>query len=349
MTFVGPAYDDPAFDDSPIDPDLVAAGAWDVPRYGSGDTLGSYNEVTPEARARAWASIDPSRPVATYSLGETLTNGYPAWGTRAYHQHLVVSGYTPPPGYTGEVLRPEPFSRSRMVSFEERVTATYNMASKINGLLHVACANVAYGGRRVPELVASHGVTDLGVDTWGPPLLTRGFVVDVLALKVAQGATDALDDDGAGTAILRGDYRITMDDLAASIERQQLPAFEPGDAVLLRTGWVRTARTDGDRYLAVSPGPHLRETRWLAAHRLSIIGIDAWHFGVTDRAYTAGYVGSCHIELSVHHGIRFGEGLWLEDVAAAGVDRFVLCHNPLNAVGAVSSSSPITAIANPSA
>jgi hypothetical protein len=48
----------------------------------------------------------------------------------------------------------------------------------------------------------------------------------------------------------------------------------------------------------------------------------------------------------VRYGIRAGEGLRLEDIGEANVDRFVFCHAPLLADGATASSSPAMAIAN---
>ena len=49
----------------------------------------------------------------------------------------------------------------------------------------------------------------------------------------------------------------------------------------------------------------------------------------------------------VQFGIRVGESLNLEALAEAGAHEFVLCHNPLPAIGAVSSSAPPMAIIPP--
>ena len=66
-------------DDALPDRAAIAAGSWDEGPYGRGDTLGTYREVTPEKSARALALLDPGRPVATFTLGETLFSGYPGW------------------------------------------------------------------------------------------------------------------------------------------------------------------------------------------------------------------------------------------------------------------------------
>jgi kynurenine formamidase len=334
-----------ADDDGLPDLDDVAAGAWDDGPYGRGDSLGSYREVTPEKSARALAALDLSRPVRTFTLATTFFPGYPGWGGRSYLQSLVVSGTDPGPGFPGEVLSDRPRGPNAMTSFEERVELTWNIGSKINGLAHAGLGPVVYGGRRQRDLVAPHGVRALDTTTWGRPLLTRGLLVDVLAAKLDAGGAD-VDTAPDGRPVLRGNYRITLEDLTDAIARQDLPALEPGDAVFLRTGWSALVRTDPARFLRGSPGVWLRETRWLAATRPALVGTDSWCWGCNDRATIGGAHGACHQELLVRHGIRIGEGLTFEELADAGVDRFVLCHNPVRADGAVSTIAPATAIAN---
>lgn len=348
-----PGADDPAVaaffaaitvDDEPVDAGAVEAGAWSPGPYGAGDRLGTYREVTPARRAAALALIDPTRPVGTFHLGETLAEGYPAFGDRAFRQRLVVSGADPGPAFAGVRHRARPFGRNRMTSLEERVELTFNMGSKINGLHHCGVGRVFYGGRTLDDLVATHGSTDLDTPTWGPPLVTRGLLIDVLALRLASGGP--VDHAPDGAPLLPDNARITLDELLAAVARQGLPPLQPGDAVLVRTGWRNLLRTDPERYLRAAPGPFLAETRWLARHRPALVGSDTWCWSTLDPAVTRGQASPCHQELLVRCGIRLGEGLCLEELAAAGVDRFVFCHAPLRAQGAVSSNAPALAIAN---
>ena len=83
------------FDDAMFDVAAVENGAWAPGPYGPADRLGTYNEVTPQRSAAALGLLDLTRPVATFNLGETVFNGFPAFGNRPYDQHLVVSGYSP--------------------------------------------------------------------------------------------------------------------------------------------------------------------------------------------------------------------------------------------------------------
>lgn len=89
------------YDDSKFDVEAVVAGAWAPSRYGHDDVLGTYNEVTDEKRADALAMLDLTRPIRTYSMGDGIWPGYPAFADRQFAQTLVVAGYDPGEGFGG--------------------------------------------------------------------------------------------------------------------------------------------------------------------------------------------------------------------------------------------------------
>ena len=329
-------------DDEMYDIDAVAKGAWVPGPYGAGDQLGTYNEVTPEKRAAAWSILEGATRVQTINLGDVLFNGYPGFGDRDYQQQLVIAGYAPPEGYGGISKGTDPMGATRLSFHEERVQTTYNIASKVNGLLHCGVEDLFYNGFRGRDIARDHGTSDLDVVSWGPPLVTRGFLIDVVGLKAESGENVF---EVNGRASLEGNYRITLEDLEAACARQGLPAFEPGDAIMIRTGWNNLVRSDPEQFLSGAPGPWLRETRWLASHRPALLGIDCWVWGTLDPEATKGFYNACHQELNMRFGIRFGEGFQFEELADSGADRFVLTHTPLRAEGATSSSVPALAIA----
>lgn len=328
--------------DDPFDAAAVEAGAWAPGPYGAGDALGTYNEVTAEKRAAALAMLDLASGVRTFSLGETLHDDFPGFGGRTYQQVLAVRGFE---ATNAEVLHPKPRGDSRLSALEERVTFTYNIGAKINGLDHCGVGRMGYGGRDLAELTEAGG-RELDTTTWGPPLLTRGLLIDVLALKCEQADDAALSTMPDGAPVLRDNYRITVEDIEAAVDRQGLPEFEPGDVLLLYTGWQRLVREDPERYMSANPGPWLRESRWLAQFRPAVLGADTWCFESLDLELCRRLAIPCHQELMVRFGIRVAEGLRLEELVGAGIDRFVFCHAPLLATGAVSSNAPPFAIAN---
>ena len=332
-------------DDEPFDAAAVEAGAWPPP-YGPGDVLGTYREVTPERRARALVRLAArGADVRPVSLGETFFPGYPAFGTRRYAQQLHGSGFAPPAGV--EVARTTPWGPNRLTSLEERVSFSFNMGAKVNGLGHCGVGDLLYGGRSLAAHMGD-GARELDTTTFGPPLVTRGVLFDLVEHYTATGRADALSSAPDGSPVVRDHFRITVEDLEACAARAGLPALEPGDAVLVRTGWRRLLRTDPARYLSGNPGVYLRETRWLAQFRPALVAADTWCFETTDPAVTGRQRMPCHQELLVRFGIRLGEAFALDDLAGAlaatGRTEFVLCHTPLEAEGAISSNAPALAL-----
>lgn len=336
------------FDDTMFDVAAVLAGAWSPGPYGPEDQRGTFNEVTPEKTARALALLRPGEPVQTFSLAEVLAEGFPAWGDRAYQQRLVVAGYRPPEGFGGVLTDPEPQGPTRMSVHEERVSLTYNMGTKINGLHHVGVGDVFYNGFRGPEIAATWGTTRLGVETTGP-IATRGVLVDVVGWALATDRSDDYRLTPSGRPYLRSRYRITVEDIEAVLAWEGVDEpIGPGDAVLFRTGWRELITLDPGRYLgAVPPGPYLRECRYLAARRPALVASDTWCFETVDPRVVHGATMACHQELSTRFGIRVGEAVPSDALADMGAYEFVFCLSPTSALGAVSSNTPPLALAQP--
>lgn len=336
---------EPELTDELYDVDAVEAGAWVPGPYGPDDERGSFNEVSPDKTRRALGLLDLTRPVRTYSLGEELFDGYPTWGDRSYEQRLVVMGYQPGPGFEGEVADPLPQGPGRNAVHEERISTTYSLGTKVNGLHHVGLGGRFYNGFRGVDIARTWGTTRLGNETMGP-IVTRGVLVDVLGLKCATG--DDVRTSKSGAPYLRNNYRVTVDDIEASLERDGVDAIEPGDAVLIRTGWRVLIRDDPHDYLEGGPpGPYLRECRWLARHRPALVGSDTWVFEVIDPELSRGYLVPCHVELFMRFGIRIAESVRTDDLAADGVHEFVFCFNPQPALGATAANAPPLALGQP--
>ena len=318
-------------DDELFDPRAVEAGAWWPGPYGAGDALGTYHEVGPEKYAAALAMLDLTRPLRVFDLGYRLYPGFPGYPGRDYEVHLDA-GTVP--------IRP-----NRLTHLQEQARLSFNLGAKINGLHHAGVGDAYYGGRRLPDIVAADGVGELDTPTWGPPLLTRGFLLDVVADKVAQGDESALSATADGRPTLRDHYRITVEDLESAIEAQGLPPFSPGDAIMIFTGSSRHG-FHGPGMPRENPGIWLRECRWLARFVPALVGSDTMVFGTDDRQTVGGANAAPHQEMFVRFGIRLGETINLDELATAGVDRFAFCHNPFRGDGVVSSNTPAMAIGN---
>ncbi len=340
------AYD-VELDDEPFDVDAVENGAWFPGPYGPDDQRGTFNEVTPEKTARGLAMLDLTKPVRTYNLSETLHADFPGLFGRNYEQTLSILGYEPPDGYGGICVSSEPIGPWRVSTMEERVSMTYNMGTKINGLHHVGLNGIFYNGFRGKDIARDWGTTKLGNETTGP-IVTRGVLIDVVGHKRATGQDADLVDPGNGKLILRDSYRITVEDIEETLAAEGVAEpIGPGDVVLFRTGWREYIELDPDKYLnGKRPGPHLRECRYLAVHRPAIIGIDIWYFGGPFEDMRGMLA---HQELPMRFGVRVGEAVPTDMLADDGVYEFVFCYNPQNARGAISGSAPPIALGQPPA
>lgn len=347
VTSGGRGGDDISFDDEPFDVASVVAGAWWPARYGADDELGTFNEVTAEKTRAALSLLDLTRPVRTYNLGETLFQGFPAPVGRTFEQRLSISGFPAPPGYEGVVKASEPAGPNLIATMEERVSFSFNMGTKVNGLHHVGIDGRFYNGFRGRDIVRTAGTTKLGMENQRP-IVTRGVVIDVLGTKLAMDQTDALIMLPNGSPCLREGYRITIDDIDDALSRQDVvDPVGPGDVVLLRTGWRELIHSDPERYLnGVLPGIGLREARYLGARRPAIIGIDTWFLRAVNFPDLHGAM-QAHQELPLRFGVRVGEAICVEELVADAVFEFVFCFNPLHAEGAISSNAPPTGLGQP--
>ena len=95
----------------------------------------------------------------------------------------------------------------------------------------------------MPTSAPRSGHRKLGVEHVGS-LMTRGVLIDVAGLK--------------GVDMLPTSYDITPDDLQQALARQKL-TLQPGDAVVIRTGWSKLMGKENQRYGTVpTPASALR-------------------------------------------------------------------------------------------
>jgi kynurenine formamidase len=365
------------FTDEMFDVDAVLDGAWDETAfYRRGDQRGTLQEVTPKKTREALRVLDRRQPVVTYNLGELMFNGFPAFPSpepRLYNQRLLLSGYDPPPGYDGIFLSPTPLGPNRISFHEDRFkvsersspyTYTYQVGTQLDSLNHIGVGPVYYGGHRGPEIAETWGTSRLGNEHAGP-IVTRGILLDVLGLKLAQGATDVLETALNGSPHLAATYRITLEDLEAAMRRARLKTIERGDVVLIRTGWNQLLEPhdpsgthepdDPDhpghpghqKYLTSEPGIYLREARWLASNRPAIVGADNWALEVAGDPVSGANVFPVHQELITHSGIRIGESIVTDRLAEDRVFEFVYIVTPQFALGATAGNTPPCALGQP--
>jgi len=115
---------------------------------------------------------------------------------------------------------------------------------------------------------------------------------------------------------------------------------EPGDAILIRTGWSKYW-TDAETFIGRRggmPGPGEKATRWLIARGATLMGSDTPGFECLP---TPGV--SVHAILLVDAGIHIIENLNLEEIAKKRASRVLFVALPLRLTGAT--GSPIRPVA----
>src|SRR5262249_59843859 len=76
-----------------------------------------------------------------------------------------------------------------------------------------------------------------------------------------------------GVDMLPDTYEITVADLQQALQRQSL-TLQPGDAVIIHTGWGKLWGKDNARYMKGCPGVGVAAAEWLAKQDPMLVGSD---------------------------------------------------------------------------
>lgn len=214
----------------------------------------------------------------------------------------------------------------------DMITTGTHVGTHIDALSHVSQNGKMFGGVDAVEAGVGGKFIELGVHTIAP-MVRRGVLLDVAAhLEVEHCA---------------GGYEITVEDLERTQDRQQV-SIEPGDVVLVRSGWGRLF-ADGGAFVGHHTGvPGVGEdgAQWLAEAGPHVVGADTIAFERLEpqRAHS---LLPAHRVLLVERGIYIIETLDLEELAARRLYEFTFVVSPLNIFGAT--GSPVRPLALASA
>jgi kynurenine formamidase len=283
--------------------------------WGADDVFGALNLLTPD-RVRAGAAC--VRKGAVFPLNLELELPSPALFGRSGPEHIVID-------HGG--------------GFHDDVLSGWNTqsSSQWDGFRHVAH----------PQYGHWNGVADEshGMQHWARRgIAGRGVLADVARWRASVGRPI---DPGAADVI-------EADDVLATLAAQRV-TVEPGDILLVRTGWIgwyRSLAAEGRNALAgrrptscgLRPGRDTARMLWdlhVAALACDNPAVEVWPPSSMDEA------GFAHLVLLPLLGLPLGE-LWdldrlADDCAADGVFTCQLTAAPLNVDGGV--GSPANAIA----
>ena len=274
-------------------------------KWGAGDQRGAANHMKAETVLRAARLI---RTGQVFELGHRLEEGMPLQNTRTFELHTK---------------RTAPLAGSnRRGSNEEIVLAEIGqVGTQFDGFAHQTIGDSLYNCFKIDDIATRNGFSKLGIENIGA-LMTRGVLLDIAALK--------------GVEMLPDTYEITVADLQQALQRQQL-TLQPGDAVLLHTGWGRLWGKENERYMRTNPGVDVAGSEWLARQDVMLIGADTAPVNVTPSP-DAKLSNPIHQIALVVNGVFLLENLRLDELAAQRAYEFALIVEPLKLVGATGST-----------
>jgi kynurenine formamidase len=241
-------------------------------------------------------------------LGQVLSGAMPFFGTRRFDVH------------TKRTLMND--GSNRRGSNEELVVGEMgHVGTQFDGFAHQTHEGSFYNCLRLDDIATRSGFTKLGIDKVGS-LITRGVLIDVAGLK--------------GVEMLGDTYEITPADLQQALERQKL-TLQPGDAVLIHTGWGTHWGTDGARYQRSSPGLGTAAAEWLAKQDPTLVGADNAAIEISPNPDKQ-LAGPVHQIFLVVNGIHLLENLRLDELAARRAHEFALIVEPLKIQGGTGST-----------
>jgi kynurenine formamidase len=210
-------------------------------RWGDEDELGALNLLTDGLRRGAAANV---------RFGRVHSLAYPLGKDESPHtagKHAVW--------HTTTITR----KRNGIGIADDVVTIHSHAGTHVDALCHYWGDDGLYNGFAQQEIV-SQGAPHLSIERV-PSIVGAAVMLDVSA-----HCPDGADAFG---------WEVTPEHISAELERAGL-TIDPGDSVLLHTGWGRKFKTDRDLYNWGEPGIGMTAARWLAQQDIVLIGADSF-------------------------------------------------------------------------
>jgi kynurenine formamidase len=248
-------------------------------RWGENDTLGALNLITPEKLVGAASLV---REGTTLSLARSVA-------------------FAPIPDQGEALLPPIHFMQlaGESVSPEGSGSAVDWAGLPLHGLYithldahsHIFWKAKMYNGQPASAVVTDRGATAGGIDNVRNGIVTRGVLLDIPRVR--------------GGEPLHGSESVNLEDVEEA-EKSQGVRVEPGDVVLVRTGYgsTRTSRKRGETD-SQQPGVGTSCLPWIFDRSPAVLGTDS----ATDPtgSHTA------RLRAPVHSVCMVAMGMWIID------------------------------------
>lgn len=291
-------------------------------RWGADDQMGTLNLITPERRRAA---------------GRLVTDGVPVTCARPISTEITADTTVQPlrfmvdSGEGRDTASPERILQRRgAAEFIGMVFHGYTI-THVDTPAHYFWQGQLYNGRSCNLVTAREGAQVESVDLLRDGVVSRGVLLDVAALE--------------GRWLNAGEG--IMPEQLEAAEAAARVRVEPGDILLVRTGYYARRLAEGPRnpMRDGSPALHVAAAPWLRERGVAMLGTDT-HNDVSPLPYP-GLGNALHIVALVAMGLWLIDNANLEEVAAACAARhrweFMLTVAPLRLAAAT--GSPVNPIA----
>ncbi len=291
-------------------------------RWGDDDQRGTLNLITPEAvKAAAQRRVTGK----VYSLSIQLSQA----SVPAVHDRPLIERYTL--SSTADIGRVPPFFDigEGVGANEDVIVMPSHIGTHMDALSHVASEFTLYNGFAGDTFTPRGGAAKLGIENTG------SFAGPAKLLDVAAHVE-------ATTGEALGVNQIIDSALLESCRAAQETTIEPGDMLLVRTGWIEHRNKHLPPEQAwMQAGIGLDAVTFIRDNNISVVGSD--NSAIEPIPFDQNKFLGVHIELLQQMGVTLIEHLWLADLAA---DR---CYDILLAVGGLlitgATGTPVNPIA----
>src|SRR5262245_39331009 len=274
-------------------------------KWGAGDERGAANHMKPQSVLNAAKLIKTGEVI---ELAHVLSAQMPLSPGRIFNMQVKRTA--------------APLGTNQRTGNEEIITSEMGqVGTQFDGFAHQSHNNVHYNCFKTADIATRNGFSKLGIQNVGM-LMTRGVLLDIAGLK--------------GVELLAVTYAITVADLEAAMKKQNI-SLQPGDAVIMNTGWGKLWGKDNAKYRSGNPGIGVQAAEWLIAKDPMLLGADAPPVEVSPNPDKLLALPVHQITL-VNHGVHLLENLKLEELAAKGVSEFAFIMQPLKLQGATGST-----------
>jgi kynurenine formamidase len=278
--------------------------------------VGALSLLGPAEVVRALATVRQGR------VFDLEVERFPRMPGHAAHPPLQVLTYRSPygerieaaPGWEG---KPNPH---RLGFITDLVIAGTHTGTHIDALSHFTVDDSWFNCEPASAYLSDFGPTRHDAASL-PPIITRGVLLDVPA--------------ALGRDVLPPGHVITTDDCRRALDLGGLE-ISPGDAVVIRTGYMTGWPDERELQRSAGAGVGLATAGWLADAGAVVIGTDNPSFEPAS-SEDPERPRAVHPLLLVERGIPILELLYLEELASERVYSFALVISPLKIRGTTAS------------